>query len=74
MLSLFLSTFIPQCFCCYVFQLTHFLLVAVAPAPDVKPIDPQARVHAAMFDPLNQQTSQMDSKAVDQFDQIGKLH
>lgn len=47
----------------------------MAPAPEVsKPVDPQARVHAAMFDPLNQQTNQMDSKAVDQFDQIGKLH
>ncbi|XP_028413941.1 protein TFG-like isoform X2 [Dendronephthya gigantea] len=47
---------------------------AIAPIPEVsKPVDPQARVHAAMFDPLNQQQSkQMDSKAADQFDQIGK--
>ncbi|CAB4013767.1 TFG isoform X1 [Paramuricea clavata] len=46
---------------------------AVAPAPEIsKPVDPKVRVHAAMFDPLNQQSSQMDSKAVDQFDQIGK--
>jgi hypothetical protein len=26
-----------------------------------------------MFDPLNQQSGKMDSKAVDQFDQIGRL-
>ena len=38
-----------------------------------KPVDPQARANAAMFDPLNQQTGKMDSKAVDQFDQIGRL-
>lgn len=46
----------------------------MAPAPEIsKPVDPQVRVHAAMFDPLNQQSSQIDSKAVDQFDQIGKV-
>lgn len=32
------------------------------------PVDPQVRVHAAMFDPLNQP----DSKGIDQFAQIGK--
>ena len=50
---------------------SDYYLAPVAPTPEVsKPVDPQARVHAAMFDPLNQQS---DSKAVDQFDQIGRL-
>lgn len=47
--------------------------VCKAPPPEVtKPVDPQARVHAAMFDPLNQQSTQIDTKAIDQFEQIGK--
>lgn len=39
------------------------------PREVIKPVDPQVRVHAAMFDPLNQQS---DGKGVDQFAQIGK--
>ena len=36
-------------------------------------MDPQARVHAAMFDPLNQQQSGVNDSAAEQFAQIGRF-